>query len=378
LPALLFVSLVVSLALAACGGGGDGGSSSGGNASTQSAASTQSSDGVAEAQKAIAPYVGQPSKPPELPPLEKRSDGAKVDLVNQGDPATQAFLPHWENAAKAMGWQTKIVQAGTSASTVSSAMDNEVQRNPKGMSISSIPPQLYQPQLEKLKKAGSSVILSGGYETESILPTIFGTPAVTKAGQLLASWVLAKGGDGVNSAFVVTPEIAFAVGLGKSYQEEMKRLCPKCKVRIIEVPAASIGSKAPDTIASDLQSHPDTDWVVFSLGSLVLGLPPKLKAAGVDVKTLTFAGGTLAAQTLKEGGLTADLAVDFPYLLWQQADLLGRMIAKQDIPKEITGTLSTPSQFLQKEDITFDPKELWQPQEYADMESTWKKLWAGS
>jgi ABC-type sugar transport system substrate-binding protein len=379
--------LAVAVALGACGSSSSssssgasastsGSSSSSGASASSSGSSSSASGGVAEAQKLIAPYVGQASKAPTLPPLKKRSDGAKVDLINQGDPETQAFLPFWTSAAKAMGWHSNIVQAGTSASTVSSAMDAEVQRNPAGLTIFSIPPQLYLPQLKKLQSAGSAAILSGGYKTEPIIPTIFGTGAVTKAGSLLADYVLANGGNGVSSAFVVTPEIQFSTGLSSAYKAEMSRLCPSCAVGLIQVPVTQIGSTASSTIANYLQAHPEK-WVVASLGSQFLGLAPHLKAVGASPKTLTFAGGTLAAQNLKAGTQTADLAVDFPYLVWQNADMLGRMIVKQPVPPAVTNTLSTPSQFLTQKDITFPVNQLWQPPEYQNMEQTFTQLWSG-
>ncbi len=66
------------------------------------------------------------------------------------------------------------------------------------------------------------------------------------------------------------------------FLEKMSSFCPECPVRTVPIPLESLGNKSPNTIVSDLQAHPDTNAAVMVSAELLNGLPPALKAAGLD------------------------------------------------------------------------------------------------
>lgn len=365
--------LVFAFVFAACGGDDDSGTTA---ASTEPATSESGgSDVKAEAEERIAPFVGQFRPPPTLPPLKEPSPGAKVRLMNQGAPETQYFMPYWEGAVKALDWPVDIVNAGTSAESVSSAFDAAVADGLDGMSVQSIPPALFNAQLKELQDQNVAVIESGAVETDQYgIPTVFGAAAVEEAGTLMANYVYVEEGEASDVVFYSVPEIAFSAALAEAFVTELERLCSSCKVRTSDVSAEELGSGAATTVATDLQAHPSTNWAVFALSGIALGLPQQLETAGVEgVKGMTFAGSAFSQEMIKTGDMEVDFAVAFPYLMWQQADAIARLIAGQEVPKEVTDTLSSPAQFITKEDIDYDPKELWNPME--NYEEEFKETW---
>ncbi len=172
--------------------------------------------------------------------------------------------------------------------------------------------------------------------------------------------------------FYGVPEVSFTPYMQKSFEQEMQKNCPSCTVRAVSVGIATLGTTAPRTIVTDLQSHPDTNTAALSTGNLASGLPAALKAAGLPVDTLTFSPQAGQIQDIKDGRITAGLGFDFPAQAWTAVDAAARLVlGDSPTPTEFAGDV--PLQLLGQKDITFNPQDGWTG--YPDYAERFAKLW---
>jgi ribose transport system substrate-binding protein len=387
--AALFV-LVLALGLAACGGGSSSSSSSegttaeeseaggtGGGGETEEASeeSEASGGGVAEAKKIVAPYIGEPSPFPVTEKLKSVPTGEEIDYVDCGTPICALFWEILQPAAQTMGVKLERVKAGSSASTVSSAFDTVIQKEPAAVIVGSISMELWSKKLEELQAKEIPVVTTGISDTEQYE---IEAPQASNAnseldGKLMAAYVIAEmAGEESNTVFYETPELSFTTILAESFKSEYESLCPECSLRIAKVGVEELGNTAPNTVVSDLQANPDTNVAVFGTAEIEAGLPAALQAAGIEVETLGSSPGPAELQYLKEGKSTAVLGFDLPVLTWTLLDQAAREIAGQ----ELTGPESEGigvAQFLREEDVQYDVSKGWTG--YPEFAEMFAELW---
>jgi ribose transport system substrate-binding protein len=384
----LFV-FALALGLAACGGG----SSSSSSSSTSEAESSEpsggetepateeetepeaSGGGAAEAKEIVAPYIGQPSPFPVTEKLKEVPKGAEIDYVDCGTPICALFWEILQPAGQTMGVKLERIKAGSAANTVASAFDTVIQKEPAAVIVGSVTMELWSKQLKELQEKEIPVVTTGISDAEE-----FGveSPQASNAnsersGKLMAAYVVGEmAGEESNAVFYETPELSFTTIIAESFQAEMESLCPECAVRIGQVGVADLGNTAPNTVVSDLQANPDTNVAVFGTGEIEAGLPTALKAAGIEVETLSSSPGPAELQYLKEGKSTATLGFDLPVLTWTLLDQAAREIAGQELTgpeAEGLGVL----QFLTKEDVQYDVSKGWSG--YPEFAEMFAELW---
>jgi ribose transport system substrate-binding protein len=371
-----------AIALAACGSSSSSSSSetsSGGE--TSSSGESGGSANVAAAEKAIAPYIGQPSPFPVDEPLkEPLPPDTKMIYMQCGSPICQIQWPLFEAAGKALGVEMTRIKAGSQAQEVANGFDTAVAENPDAVLIPAIEPSLYRSQLEQLQSNGVAVFMSGvvdpkEYGVESFN---FARASIEVTGKLMAAKAVAEKGDEANIVYYEVPELSFIPVQREAFEKELENLCPNCAARYVQIPLSTIGNTAPNRMVSDLQQNPDTNIAVFSSNEMSEGLPPALKTAGIE-GLITFGFGSTPAnlQNIREGEESGALEIDLPVDVWSGVDIAARSILGQELsPAEKTGIPPVPDfQFLEPKDITFDPTNGWTG--YPDYEERFKELWSG-
>jgi ribose transport system substrate-binding protein len=362
------LAVALMVATAGCGSDSKGSSSSGdgGGAKVDQAS----------AQKLIDSYIGKPSAFPVTEPLKQLPPkGTRVALLDIGTPVNALFNQLFKPAAKQLGVDVYQVKAGGDAQGINAAFDTIVQQKPDAVVALAIDPILYKPQLDKLRDAGVIVedaFISNGdkYGFDTVQ---FGAQDSNLIGQLLASWAIAKGdGKPTEMVFYRVPELAPVVQQAKAAQAETKKLCPDCTLRIVDVPIAEIGNKAPSRIVSDLQAHPKTTNALFGNDELTVALLPALKTAGINIKIIGAGPTPGNLEALKQGREDAAIGIDFNVMSWTLLDQIARELAGQPLAGGEKDGL-TVKQILLKEDITFDPAMGWTG--YPDVAQRFAKIW---
>lgn len=364
--------LVASSVIAACGS-----SSSDKPTDTAAAANAPAAASgvpVAEAKKAVEPYIGKASAFPLKTPLQKVPRGSTVAYMDCGTPTCAVFYQLMGGAAKTLGITLTRVKAGSAADSINAAFNSVAQTKPKAVIDIAIDPKLFPGALKTLQASKIPVLGMGVVDTDKygFAGGRFGTAQSVRAGTLLADYVYSNHGAKTNTVFYYPPELSFAHIMKDSFLAEMKRVCPDCEARDVKMPIATLGNTMPSRMVSDLQAHPNTNSAVTATSEMWSAAPPAFKAAGINVDTTGGQGNPETLALVKSGQITSNLSIDYAVMAWSLVDMAARSINGEAIPPEEAAGLD-PQQFLTKSDITFDPAKGWTG--YPDFPQRFMKLW---
>jgi ribose transport system substrate-binding protein len=363
---------------AACGSSSGSSSASPASASGASSASSSALGGanVAAAKAAIAPYSGHPGAFPVTQPLSKPLPaGTKFAYLECGTSACGLVTKLLGPAVKEIGGTLVAVNAGSTAQSSQTAVASVLALKPAAVLVTGIDPTIFGGGLKTLSAAGIKVVsISIAKDTApyGITFNYIGLQSTLLAGKLMADWVVANKGPEANVVFYGVPAIDFSKDQQQAFEQELQKNCPACKVRAVQIDVTTLGTTSASTVVSDLQSHPDTNVAVFASAEVAAGLPAAMKAAGLSVTTLGYAPQAEALQDIKDGGLTAGLAADFPISVWAAVDSAARLI-EGDQPTALEQAGELPLQLLEQPDITFNPANGWTA--YPDYQQLFAKLW---
>ena len=307
-------------------------------------------------------------------PLKKAiSAGTTIAYLQAADPIGALIGQLLKPGVQALGAKYVAINAGSTASAAQAAASSALALKPAALIIPAFLPSEFGGKLQQLKAAGVKLVGSGmtGWKQYGIDFCVNCEAYSSLVGKLLADWTVAKQGSHANAAFYSVPELSFTAPMWESFKTEMNKQCPNCQVRNVPVGVATIGSTAPQTIVTDLQSHSGTNVAVFSTMDMAQGLPSAMKSAGVtNVATVGGAPTPENLQDVKAGNLTAAVGVDFPTYVWEMVDVAARLHLGQQPP---ASEAIAPLQFLEQKDITFDPSKGWVG--YPDFAQRYAKLW---
>jgi ribose transport system substrate-binding protein len=372
------VLAVAVAAVAACSSSSPSSSSSGSASVSPSGASGSAASGAnaIAAKAAIAPYSGHPGAFPVAQPLSKPLPaGTKFAFMECGTGACGLVAKLLVPAVKEIGGTLVTVNAGSTAQSSQTAVASVLALKPAAVLITGLNPTIFGGGLKTLSAAGIKVVTISIAENTKPFGITFnyiGLQSTLLAGKLMADWVIANKGPQANVVFYGVPAIDFSAEQQQAFEQELQKNCPTCKVRAVQIDVTTLGTTSANTVVSDLQSHPATNVAVFASAEIAEGLPAALKAAGLSVTTLGYAPQAEILQDIKDGGITAGLAADFPISVWAALDAAARLVeGDQPTAPEQAGEL--PLQFLEQQDITFDPADGWTA--YPDYQRLFAKLW---
>jgi len=369
------VAAMTVVSVAACGSSSGSGSSSASDSSSASPGSAQGAN-VAAAKAALAPYIGHSSAFPITDPLaSKLPAGKKFVYLQCSTPICAEVGGLLQGAVKAIGGKMTVVNAGATATTAQAAASSALALKPDAVILGAIAPSLFGDGLKALANAGVKLVslqVDQNVTPFGITFNYLGTNLSLRNGQLLADWVIANEGAHANAVLYTLPALDISAPVQQAFEAEMTKNCPSCTVRVVPIDVSTIGTKAPSTVVTDLQAHPNTNVAVFVSLSAAAGLPAAMKAAGLSVKTVGFGPTAGNLQDIKDGNLTAALDIDFPVSTWTAVDAAARLLeGAQPTASEQAGDV--PEQFLEQKDITFNPTLGWSA--YPNFAQRFATLW---
>ncbi len=371
--AVACAAVLAAFTIAACGS--PSGSSP---ASDSSASGSSGGQGVNKeaAQTAIAPYTGKTSAFPVTEPLSKPVPAGTKFAYLQCATQNCAFAGKIvDSAVTALGGTLTTINSGATAATSQAAASSVLSLKPAALILAGIDPRQYGDSLQKISDAGIKIVsISVSVPTQpfGITANYLGAETFQLVGKLMADWVAVNKGPDANIAFYSVPEITLTPLIAKGFKEELAKNCSSCKMRNVDVGVATLGTTAPRTVVTDLQAHPETNVAVFSLADLASGVPAAMTSAGLSTTTLVYSPGPGNLQDIKDGKLTAGLAIDFASSVWVAVDVAARLILG-DKPTASEQAGDANFQFLEQKDITFDASHGWIA--YPDYQQRFTQLW---
>ena len=320
-----------TLAIAACSSSSSSsstGSTGGGTSASATAGAT--SAGMAAAMQYEQQFLGTPTSIGISTPLTSKPAAGKLLVgLDSGLGSAKVLAQYWAQAAADIGWKYKDLISGSTPAAQQAAMNSAIQLNPAGILTSGIPNTTIQAQLTLAAQKG--IWVNSSADTSSPSGAMFDTSIASPAqlaqwGKMVAAYVVTQSqGKAVIQDFQLT---AFPILLDfdTAFVAAIHQWCSGCKVSTNAVPAASLGTSAlTSQVTSVVTRNPGTNWLIFDLGDLEIGVDAAVKAAGLSGLHI----GGLTADTPNLAGLKAGTedvwtGYSLPIVAYRQVDSMAR------------------------------------------------------
>jgi ABC-type sugar transport system substrate-binding protein len=370
---LAIVVVVVGLLGTGCGSNDD--STAGSSSATSSTTAAETPPGLARAQEMVQKSAAAPAEPVITSPLSKKpKTGVKVDYLQCGLPICKLLGDSAAEAAKSLGWTLTRIDAGLSPETFGAAYGKAVQDKPDAVLGAPVPKVAYAKALAVFKQAGIPYVEIGDASPlgDGIVGAAPGRAAFKQEGGLMAAFVVADSKAKANTVLFVDGQFSVLKLAGDSFTSAYKTMCPECKLDEQQYSSAGIGKAVPGQVVSYVQSHPDVDYVVFSLGSATAGVPAALKDAGLAgrVKIVSRGGDQLNfASIVNDDVEVATVGESVQDNGYRAIDIIARALNAD--PLKCCRDQPVVTQLLTKDNIT-DPGK---PFTGGDIAAHYRKLW---
>jgi ribose transport system substrate-binding protein len=270
--------VAASLALAACG-------SSSTTSSASSSGNSNASSSSTAASAVAAPPTSPPASIPITQPLAKAPPTGKTILYLQCElPACARTTPGIEAGAKALGWKSEVIVYKNS--DPGAGLVTAIQKHPDYIAITGIPTAAMRSGLALAKSQHIPVMSCG--TTDQPSP---GGYAIECGGTLqrdaeyLGRWAARDSGGKANIVAVSIPQFTALVTITDWFKHNFSQVCSSCKFDELDVTVDDVGAgRVASKVVAYLQSHPDTNYVLFTFADLATGSAQAIRAAGLSSK----------------------------------------------------------------------------------------------
>ena len=371
---------LVAVSLAACGSSSSTSTSSSASGSSSSG-SASASAGVARAKQELQPLLKPPTSIGISTPLKASPKGKTVDYLECGVSECKNIGNSIVQAASVLGIKMTVVNAGNTPESTQSAFSQAVSNHPDGVITSGVSKAIYAKQLVQLQAAKIPVVTMGTADLpgDGLAQVLLGRQSYLKSGRDAANWSIVDSDGKANVLLVTAPVFDFNKPLAQGFEAAMKQNCPGCSTHVMPVSANAIGQAVPGQIVSYLQQNPNTKYVITSFGSLMLGVPAAVRAAGLTGKVSLFTVAASQADFVyaKTGIEAGNLSSSTQYLGWMAADQIARAMTGQDPAKIVDDGKLPWFNLFNKRNITWNTSTQPGWPYFNGYQAQFGKLWAG-
>ncbi|MEV4604415.1 hypothetical protein AB0K15_44550 [Amycolatopsis sp. NPDC049253] len=297
---LAFLSLAAMTATAACTGPTD---------AAPSAVTAETKACLEQVGDFLAPYTKPATTlPSELTALARRPDpgGSVIQISNGSLPQDVTTANATVAAARAIGWAGKVLITDGSVEDLNAKWQQAIAEHPTAI-IGSTSSDSIRNALSAARKAGILTALNAASDTpnDQTGPDVVNNGATEYAdiGEVNAYTVLRDAGCVPTDVVVVSLQFPVLQAEADKFKETLQAHCPKCGVTVKTLQNSEVGTPAATgSIVSTLQADPSAKYVYALIGSLGVGVPAALQAAGMtDVKVFGAQPDSTAIQAVVAG-----------------------------------------------------------------------------
>lgn len=333
--AVAVVIATCALSLAACKSSGNSAGAGGGGVSISNAAgATGANDaptGLANAKAIVSAASQEPTDIPIKTALPKAPEtGIKVAFLSCSAAACSLLNPGFEAAAKALGWQPKVITYDSAQP--GQALQQAIDAGYKYIATTSITLNTITPQVREAQSKG--IALFGAYtgdkpegKTNGLYGVAQNFDASVKSGKLIAAWTIVNSNSNAHALYVDLPIYPTLEAQGQAAQAEYKADCQACSFDKLGLSVTQLGAgQGPSAIVTYLKSHPAINYLYMSFQDLDNGVAAALKGAGLagKVKIVGTEAQTSQLKAMVAGSETAWSVLPEPYVMWTVVDWMAR------------------------------------------------------
>lgn len=280
-------------------------------------------------------------------------------------------------AAEALGWTADVVDGKLDPAQWNSLVSQAVDQKVDGIIDTSIDPALMGDAMAKVAKAKIpfTVTMSAEQPTEPEGTASYVSPDPPRGGKIIADWIQADSGDKASVLILDSPEYPDSILRNDTIADQLKKDCSGCSVSRVKFSAQTMGTSLAPLVASQLQQHPDINyvWAPYDAGSAFVAQGIQQAGKTKGVKLVTHDGSPAAFARIGDGTQAADLATPRQYAGWLAVDGLVRSFAGAPVKKnwDVPVRLFTTDNI--KPDLASLTKDSWETE--MDYQAEFKRLW---
>ncbi len=353
-------TLVLCVALAACGSSSSNNSSSASGSAVSSSAAASASGATSAgstsaAATALKQYMALPTKINITTPLKAAPpSGKSIVMLGTNNPSNVLIQQGMQKLASMAHWNYSLVSYDpANPGTFNSALTSALAKHPQYLVEAGLP--LTASQLAQAKNAGAKWILDSVYPATVKSPVLGVVDAYAQdalMGKIIADYFVSDSKGKGNAVIEHVPAYPILNGFTDGFQKEVKAQCPGCKTSITNITIPDlVAGKVPSTLVSALRSNPSANYVVSDDGPFFDGLTSALAGAGLagKVKVIGEAADQAGIAGLKNGTEHAWTGFDPSYQAYLNMDIAFRDAEGMSIP--IDQEALQPTQLLTKQTI---------------------------
>jgi len=342
-----------------------------------SSSGSQTPSTLADAKKITTEAQQAPTSIAIDKPLSKKPpSGKEIIFLRCSQPVCAGFQEGLKPAADALGWTVKNQPFTPTPEGIQSALSTAIKAKPDGIFFTGIDRSVVKGVLADAEK--NNVAIVSGYEPAApagpVIANIADGTRVQSSPRTAAAWITAESGGKGNVAVFSINTYPILVTTTNALTKELDRLCPDCKVKVLNQKVTDVGTKIPAAVVSAVQRDPNIEYLSFAFGDMSIGVPAALKAAGLQdkVKIIGFGAASPANLANVAKGLeTAQTGVGIPYGGWRALDAFARHFVGDD--PSISTNSENPGQLFTKSNV--DTSVGWNFSTAKDYQEQFKKLW---
>lgn len=342
------------------------------------AASSRAHD-TAAARAAVSQYLNPARSINVTVPLTRKPPTKTVGWVLPNVEATEVFTPKFQAAASALGWKLIAIPFDSANPAAADAAMNQALSDGVNYIITSgLPSASFPTALPKAKAAGvgvveTNVVNEPGAAAKGIIGCMLCNSVQALWANTRANFITARSGGNANVLFVELPEYPATVLAEKYFAADMKQVCSRCTVSVFQGDITTFETSGlGSSVASYLRAHPSINYVNFSFGEMVDGVPQALSQAGLagKVKIVTADPDLATVQGIISGTVLGAPAYGVGEVPWAVMDFL----ARKSLGMNTGVSLHTPiPQWLMTTGKVPSPAAEWQGP--ATYQTQFKTLW---
>jgi ribose transport system substrate-binding protein len=298
-------------------------------------------DGVAQAKRLVAQYmrpVKWQSPGPAFDATKARGKTLWFVPISLAIPFETILVQGIKQGFSTVGAKINPCDPKGSAADEARCFDQAVSQHASVVADSGIDHARLRPQLQSAAKAGVKVIAGHDQEPGPLDRSEPSPPVVASAshsskipGRMMGDFVVADSNGKANVIFFGASDAKTSPIIQNAFTGELKKYCPNCKWKSIDVPVAQWSSLS-SRIGSILKANSQATYLVPVFDGMVLYMVPGIHAAGAQdrVKIVSYNASPAVMDLLaKHDVVAAEAGSPILWEGWGFADQALRIMAGQ-------------------------------------------------
>lgn len=321
---LTVVAMASTLILAACSGGSSD-SSPGEGPSRASAVVTDAMGPVTKIDAPTESFTPPSGKHILIMPCSSAGQGCVDEAAEE------------KRVAESLGWTVDVVDGKFDPTVYNQTIKNAVASGVDGIIAISADPNLYGDAMASVVAERVPFVLTqqtpGTNDIEGIDTYI--APDPTVGGADVAKWLMADSDGTAHILLLDVPGVPNVQQRTAAIAAKLKSDCADCVVYTSDITTATLGTSLAPLVTTQLQQHPDIDYVWGSDDATTSFIQQGIQLAGKtdNVKLMSMTGLPQQMSQIKTGQVALELASPTPYSAWAAIDSLARLMADQPVSR---------------------------------------------